>query len=99
MSFNAKNYNPQGGDRTVIGGELTIISGGKIKVEDGAAVEGLQTEAYTLPSAGETIGGVRRTPSQSDSAAETVAELAADFNALLAKLRAAGIVAPEPAGE
>ena len=30
MSYNAKNYVEQGGDVTVIGGELNIAAGGKI---------------------------------------------------------------------
>ena len=44
MSYNSKNYNSQGGDKIFIGGEITILSSGKIKVENGANVEGLQTE-------------------------------------------------------
>ena len=30
MSYNAKNYIEQGGDVTVIGGELNVAAGGKI---------------------------------------------------------------------
>ena len=30
MSYNAKNYIEQGGDVTVVGGELNIAAGGKI---------------------------------------------------------------------
>lgn len=30
MSYNAKNYVEQGGDVTVIGGELNVATGGKI---------------------------------------------------------------------
>ena len=30
MSYNAKNYVEQGGDITVIGGELNVAAGGKI---------------------------------------------------------------------
>lgn len=30
MSYNAKNYVEQGGDVTVIGGELNVAAGGKI---------------------------------------------------------------------
>lgn len=39
-------------------------------------------------------GLVRQATAQPDSAAATLADLAADFNALLAKLRAAGLLAP-----
>ena len=70
MSYNAKNYTEQGGEKTVIGGSLII--------EEGATVEG-------LPSA----------DAQADSVASTIAALVIDFNALLAKLRAAGLLKTE----
>lgn len=43
MSYNAKNYTEQGGDKTVIGGELEILSGAKLtlggkEVKRGVAV-------------------------------------------------------------
>jgi hypothetical protein len=34
MSYNTKNYTEQGGDRTVIGGELNITTGGKLAFDD-----------------------------------------------------------------
>jgi len=40
-----------------------------------------------------TVAGiVKKTPAQADSVASTVAALVTDFNALLAKLRTAGII-------
>lgn len=39
-------------------------------------------------------GGVLQQPAQADSTATTVAGLVTDFNALLAKLRTAGVLAP-----
>jgi hypothetical protein len=71
---NVKNYTEQGGDKTVIGGELLITTEGKLNF-DGAEVK---------PSA-----------LQADSTAADVPELVADFNALLAKLKAAGLMASE----
>jgi hypothetical protein len=71
MSYNTKNYTEQGGDKTVIGGELEI--------KEGARVTG-------LPSSAEN---------QRTSEANTVAALRDDFNALLAKLKNAGIVTPD----
>ena len=97
MSYNVKNYNSQCGDKTFIGGEITILSSGKLKIENGATVEGLKTEGYTLPPAGEAIGGVKQIPSQADSSATTISALKTDFNNLLAKFRAAGIMAVEVA--
>lgn len=101
MSYNSKNYTAQGGDKTVIGGEIEILAGGKIKVANDATVEGLQKDAYTLPVATTAkIGGVKMSASQADSVATDATGLVTDFNALLAKLRTAGILEVEaPAGE
>ena len=70
MGYNAKNYTEQGGEKTVIGGELVI--------EEGAKVTGLPS------SSNENM------VNQSDSTAETVEDLVADFNALLSKLKTSG---------
>ena len=71
---NVKNYTEQGGERTVIGGELEITTGGKL-----------------------TFGGTEVNPAetQADSTAATVAELVTDFNALLAKLKVAGLMSAD----
>ena len=71
---NVKNYTEQGGDKTVIGGELNIATGGM-----------LTFETIELKPAG----------TQADSVATTVAGLVVDFNALLSKLKAAGLMASE----
>lgn len=68
---NVKNYTDQGGDRTVIGGELKVVPGGKISYG----------EKELKPAA-----------TQADSTASTVPLLVTDFNALLAKLKAAGLM-------
>lgn len=39
------------------------------------------------------VGGVKQAPLQADSVATTVAGVVSDFNALLAKLRGAGVIA------
>ena len=74
MSYNAKNYTEQGGEKTVIGGTLEIVEGGQV---------------VGLPSA--------LTPAayQADSTATTIAGLVVDFNALLAKLKAARLMGAE----
>lgn len=71
MSYNTKNYTEQGGEKTVIGGEL--------EVKEGAKVTGIPSSA----------------PNQPASEATTVATLRDDFNALLVKLKEAGVVAPD----
>ena len=53
-------------------------------------------EDYVLPAAtADTLGGVKLAASQVDSAASTIAGLNIEFNALLVKLKAAGIMAPD----
>ena len=84
MEYNAKNYMAQGGDRLVIGGTLEI--------KEGASVTG-------LPAAADNPGVVRIATNQAASAAADVAALATDFNTLLQKLKAAGIMAADEPGE
>lgn len=50
--------------------------------------------AGAIPAAGSSRGGVTRAPAQANSTATEVAGLVVDFNALLAKLRTAGVIAP-----
>ncbi len=84
MSYIARNYTEQGGAVTHIGGTLVIEEGavtrigGKLVVEEGAEIEG--------------IPGMTQADHQSDSTATTVAALKEDLNALLSKLKAAGIM-------
>ena len=74
MSYNTKNYTEQGGDKTVIGGELAIIGDGKL------TYNGTALKPATL---------------QADSTATEVAELVSDFNALITKLKTAGLMESE----
>ena len=54
-------------------------------------------EEYVLPAASaEALGGVKAAANQSESVAATIAELKTDLNALLAKLKVAGVMAPDP---
>lgn len=43
MSYNTKNYTEQGGEKTVIGGEVEIL--GTLTIADGATVAGVVTAA------------------------------------------------------
>lgn len=70
-TYNTKNYTEQGGEVTHIGGKLII--------EDGAVVEGLDAASFEQAAA---------VADSTDDAVTTV-------NALLASLRAAGILAAE----
>ena len=110
MSYNAKNYTEQGGEKTVIGGTLEIKQGASVTglpaVEPPAATEttlggvkaATKTEADTIPAKIGTDGNlyVPAYPVVSTQAASTatdVPELLTDFNALLTKLKASGIMA------
>ena len=81
MSYNTKNYREQGGEKTVIGGEVILAANAKVTIDPAAIIEGLPSGSFT-PAA-----------SQVDSTATTIEELVVDFNALLAKLRSAGLMA------
>ncbi len=74
--YNTKNYTEQGGERTVIGGELVIAPGGKLTDNSGASEE---TEAVTLPYL-------------ANSTQSTAANVVKDFNALLILMRAQGLM-------
>ena len=76
MSYNTKNYREQGGEKTYIGGEVIIAAGAKVLVDPAAVLEGVPTPAA----------------SQAASTALTVEDLVVDFNSLLAKMKAAGLM-------
>ena len=67
------------------GGEVTHI-GGTLVIEEGASVEGLPSFA----------GGSSAMENQAASEATTVAALKEDFNSLLEKLKAAGLMVADP---
>ena len=78
--YNGKNYMAPGGDEWVIGGKLTVAEGG--------AIDGMPAATTTK------VGGVKQAEAVADSTATSVADLKTNFNALLAALRTAGILAP-----
>jgi len=80
--YQTRNYTAHGGKETVIGGKLTFLPG--------AEVEGLEG---LLPSMHPP-----QLPAQADSVATTIAALKDDFNALLSKMRTAGLMASADAG-
>lgn len=91
MSYNIKNYTEQGGEKTVINGE--IIINGKLIVNDEAVVEGVERNPYTLPVATlSSIGGVIAAENLTDTKATNLDGLKKDFNSLLVKLKTAGII-------
>jgi len=63
------------------GGEKTVI-GGTLEIKEGASVMGLPSQFTPAEN-------------QSESTATTIAGLVVDFNALLGKLKTAGLMAPD----
>ena len=77
-THNTKNYFAHGGNELVIGGKLTFL-------------EGAEVENFPGSTSGSAASG--SAPYVADSEATTVANLKNDFNALLAALRTAGVLA------
>lgn len=102
MSYNTKNYTEQGGEVTRFGG--------KVVFESGCVVEGLPAPTLT-PASTTNLGGVKvgaglsateagvlsvtGAANQAASVATDAAGIVADFNALLTKLKAAGLMATD----
>ena len=64
-----------------------------IELDDATNIISVKDGVVALPNATTTVvGGVKQSTNQADSTATTVELLVADFNALLAKLKTAGIM-------
>ena len=84
MSYTVKNYTEQGGEKTVIGGEIVVE--GKITVADGGEVEGITSVATT-----ETAGIVKMAANVAKIKGDTIK--VEKFNDLIDALVAAGLMA------
>lgn len=81
---NTKNYMDQGGERWVIGGTIELSDGTSMLIGESTLAELLAGKLSASPAT-----------TQADSSAADVAALVVDFNALLSKLKTAGIMAAE----
>ena len=116
-THNTKNFMAHGGNELVIGGKLTILPGAVVEgLDDGGGGSGYTLPAATASTLGGikvgnglsitaegvlSADGITPAAAQADSEATTIATLKADFNALLAALRTAGLLAEttaEPSG-
>lgn len=99
MSYNTKNYTEPGADRTVINGEIVLQNGGALTIDAETSgtmrVTGLDGATGILVIEDNGYLNIAALENQADSEATTVAGLKDDFNALLAKLQEAGIMAAE----
>lgn len=66
MSYNVKNYTEQGGEKTVIGGEIVID--GKITVADGGEVAGITGVAGAATA--NALGGIKAAASAAGDTVE-----------------------------
>lgn len=70
---------------------IDLKTGKSVKVSD--LITAGSGGGYQLPAATtSTLGGVKKAASQADSTASEVSQLVTDFNDLLSKLKAAGIM-------
>jgi hypothetical protein len=100
--YNSKNYTEQGGDVTHIGGKLVIEQGAEVEGMSGVAytagdnitIEGNEISATdtTYEAATESALGLVK---QAAAIADATDDAVTTVNALLASLRAAGILAAE----
>lgn len=105
---NVKNYTEQGGEKTVIGGELGDCGrrqagccrrgngGGVVSAPVVDALNSTSTTSALSANQGKVLNdalAAKTAANQADSTAVDVAGLVTDFNALLAKLIAAGLMA------
>lgn len=114
MSHVTKNYSTDGGDALVIGGKLVIEEGAEVEGLGGGGGEGYTLpvasadtlggvkigDGLTITEGVLSVDGI--TPAETQAALGNDAELAdvvVAFNALLAALKAAGIVADGAAAE
>lgn len=86
MDHMTKNYHAHGGGEWVVGGKLTFLPGASVEGGDGLF--------------GDAAPGFIQMLNQAPSEATTIAALKDNFNALLAALKAAGLMAADaPADE
>ena len=114
MSHVTKNYSTDGGDTLVIGGKLVIEEGAEVEGLGGGGGEGYTLpvasadtlggvkigDGLTITEGVLSVDGI--TPAETQAALGNDAQLedvVVAFNALLAALKAAGIVAEETAAE
>ena len=83
MSYNTRNYTEQGGEKTVIGGELVIVPGGGLVVEKGAAFTNDNDDGES-----EAV----KVPYMAGCTQSTGSNVAKDLSALIALLKAAGLM-------
>ena len=107
-THNTKNYFAHGGNELVIGGKLTFLDGSEVEnfpgeggggnyilpIASASTLGGVKVGAgLSITDGVLSADGIAPAAAQTDSEATTVAALKEDFNALLAALRTARLLA------
>lgn len=100
MSYNVKNYTEQGGEKTVIGGEIVID--GKITVADGATVTGITGVAGAATA--NALGGIKAAASAAGDTVEvkintSTSKLYVPTYPVTATAETAGLIKADAKGE
>lgn len=92
---NTKNYMEQGGERWVVGGTLEMSDGTHLVIGESTLEALLSGKLTATTEAFNAKLTANAAVVQADSTAVDIAGLVSDFNALLAKLKTAGLMANE----
>lgn len=101
MSYNTKNYTEQGGEKTVIGGTLEIAAGASVTGMTTATIVDALTSTDATKALSAKQGKVLKDALDAKVAANQAASVeetsptVAEFNALLAALKAADLMAAD----
>lgn len=82
MSYSIKNYTEQGGERTVIGGEIDVVTGGALKLA-GTAVTKTAAELNALPIVEQALVAAMAVTAANAAAAAGDAPTKAEYDVLV----------------
>jgi hypothetical protein len=82
MSYSIKNYTEQGGERTVIGGEIDVVSGGALKIA-GTAVTKTAAQLNALPIVEQALVAAMAVTAADAAAAAGAAPTKAEYDVLV----------------
>ena len=82
MSYSIKNYTEQGGERTVIGGEIDVVTGGALKLA-GTAVTKTAAELNALPIVEQALVAAMAVTAANAAAAAGAAPTKAEYDVLV----------------
>ena len=82
MSYSIKNYTEQGGERTVIGGEIDVVTGGALKLA-GTAITKTAAELNALPIVEQALVAAMAVTAADAAAAAGDAPTKAEYDVLV----------------